>query len=34
MDWHATDSAEAAEALGACRFPKAAEFIARRMSEK
>src|SRR5204863_9455712 len=40
MDWYAAepivaaDPAWAAEALGACKIPKVAEFIARRMSEK
>jgi len=40
MDWYAAepivaaDPAWAAEALAACKIPKVAEFIARRMSEK
>jgi len=40
MDWYAAESIVAAdpvwaaEALGACKIPKVAEFIARRMAEK
>ena len=34
MDWYAAEPAWAAEALAACKIPKVAEFIARRMAEK
>jgi hypothetical protein len=34
IDWYAADPAWAAEALAACKIPKVAEFIARRLSEK